>query len=188
MSDLQGIIKPGTRVIVMSTEILIITGPESSGKTTLASQLSNYWKIPLVPEASRDYLKGKNSYQQCDLLEIAKQQDKREQAILSRSPKRIICDTDILVVMIWSEVKYGHCDPWIYTTFENSLRQENSSRVYYLCDCQIPWQADPLRENPHNRDELFNLYLQKIKQYELDYHIVKGERPIRLQQVLDNSK
>jgi nicotinamide riboside kinase len=171
----------------MSTEILVITGPESSGKTTLAVQLANYWKTPLVAEASRDYLKGKGSYQQPDLLEIAKQQHKQEQTVLSLLPERIICDTDLLVIMIWSEVKYGHCDPWIYSTFENSVKQQTLSRYYFLCDSNIPWKADPLRENPHNRDELFDLYLQKLKEYELDYRIVKGEPQERLQLVLDSS-
>lgn len=171
----------------MSTEILVITGPESSGKTTLATQLADHWRTPLVSEASRDYLKGKDSYQQHDLLKIAKQQYTQEQTVLSLLPERIICDTDLLVTMIWSEVKYGHCDPWITSTFENSINQKASSRYYYLCDSNIPWQADPLRENPHNRDELFNLYLQKIEEYELDYRIVKGEPRKRLQQVLDSS-
>jgi nicotinamide riboside kinase len=168
----------------MNTEIIVITGPESSGKTTLASQLSDCWKSPLVPEVARDYLKGKNSYQQHDLLKIAKQQHKQEQTFLSHSPERMVCDTDLLVIMIWSEVKYGHCDPWITTTFENCIEQKTSSRYYYLCDSNIPWQADPLRENPHNRDELFDLYLQKIQEYELDHSIVKGEPRIRLQQAL----
>jgi|TARA_B110000914_G_scaffold157183_1_gene138221 nicotinamide riboside kinase len=171
----------------MSTEILVITGPESSGKTTLAAQLADYWKTPIVAEASRDYLKGQDSYQQRDLLEIAKQQHKQEQTVLSLLPERIICDTDLLVIMIWSEVKYGHCDPWICNTFENSIKKKNSCRHYYLCDSNIPWQADPLRENPHNRDELFDLYLQKLKEYELDYRIVKGEPQERLQLVLDSS-
>jgi nicotinamide riboside kinase len=171
----------------MSTEILVITGPESSGKTTLATQLANYWKTPLVTEASRDYLKEKDSYQQHDLLEIAKQQHKQEQTVLSYLPEKIICDTDLLVIMIWSEVRYGHCDSWIYSTFENSIKKNSFCRHYYLCDSNIPWQADPLRENPHNRDELFDLYLQKLKKYELDYKIVKGEPQQRLQQVLDGS-
>ena len=168
----------------MNTEILVITGPESSGKTTLASQLSDYWKIPLVSEVARDYLNEKDFYQQSDLLEIAKQQHKQELTVLSHLPERIICDTDLLVIMIWSEVKYGHCDPWITTTFENSIKQKNSRRYYYLCDCNIPWQADPLRENPHNRDELFNLYLQKINEYKLNHRVVKGNQRIRLQQAL----
>ncbi|MFT4817430.1 MAG: nicotinamide riboside kinase [Pseudohongiellaceae bacterium] len=171
----------------MSTEILVVTGPESSGKTTLATQLADYWKTPLVAEASRDYLKGRDSYQQHDLLEIAKQQHKQEQIVLSPLPGRMVCDTDLLVIMIWSEVKYQHCDPWITSTFENSINQQTSSRYYFLCDSNIPWQADPLRENPHNRDELFDLYLQKLKEYELDYRIVKGEPQERLQQVLDSS-
>lgn len=168
----------------MSTEILVITGPESSGKTTLATQLSAYWTTPLVPEVSRDYLKDKDSYQQHDLLEIAKQQHKQEQALLAHFPEKIVCDTDLLVIMIWSEVKYGCCDPWITTTFENSIQQQTSSRYYYLCDFNIPWQADPLRENPHNRDELFDLYLQKLKDYKLAHCIVKGEPRVRLQQAL----
>lgn len=168
----------------MSTEILVVTGPESSGKTTLASQLADYWKTPLVHEVSRDYLKGKNSYQQHDLVEIAKQQHNQEQAALSHAPNKIVCDTDLLVIMIWSEVKYGRCDPWITATFENSIKQQASSRYYYLCDFNIPWQADPLRENPHNRDELFNLYLQKLIAYELAHSIVKGEPEVRLQQAL----
>ncbi len=171
----------------MSTEILVTTGPESSGKTTLAHQLSNYWKQPLVPEASRDYLEGRESYQQQDLLEIAKQQHRQEQLALSHYPQRIICDTDLLVIMIWSEVKYGCCDSWIVNTFENSIKQRTSTRYYFLCDFNIPWEADQLRENPHNRNELFDLYLQKLKEYELDHSVVKGEPKERLQQALNYS-
>ena len=179
--------KHGIRVIVMSAEILVITGPESSGKTTLAKQLADYWKAPLVPEVVRDYLRERESYQQHDLLEIAKQQYRREQILLANCPEKVICDTDLLVIMIWSEVKYGRCDPWIYTTFENSIKQQTSSRYYYLCDSKIPWQADPLRENPHNRDKLFNLYLLKLKEYELDHCIIKGEPQERLQQAINSS-
>jgi len=172
----------------MSTKIIVITGPESSGKTTLASQLSDYWKMPLVSEVARDYLQEKESYRQHDLLEIAKQQHNQEQTLLCKSPDRIICDTDLLVIMIWSEVKYGNCDPWIVSTFETSVKQKKIPRLYYLCDFQIPWQADRLRENPDNRDELFDLYLQKLQKYDLDYSIVKGQPKTRLQQVLKNSK
>ncbi len=171
----------------MNTEILVITGPESSGKTTLASQLADYWKAPLVTEVSRDYLKDKGSYQQHDLLEIAKQQHRQEQALLSHLPEKLVCDTDLLVVMIWSEVKYGRCDPWIYSTFENSIKQQSSTRYYYLCDPNIPWQADPLRENPLNRDELFDMYLQKLKDYELAHSIVKGGPQERLKQALSGT-
>ena len=64
----------GLRVIAMTNEIVVITGPESCGKTTLARQLAERWRAPLVNEAARDYLQGKDSYQKSDLLEIAKLQ------------------------------------------------------------------------------------------------------------------
>ena len=61
----------------MSSKVIVITGPESSGKTTLANQLSGYWKTPLDPEIIGDYLREKNSYQQQDLFEIAKDEQAR---------------------------------------------------------------------------------------------------------------
>ena len=89
----------------MSTAIIVMTGPESSGKTTLATHLAGYYKAPLISEVARDYLAGKNSYEKSDLLEIAKLQYQEERRVVARRPKKIICDTDLLVVMIWSEVK-----------------------------------------------------------------------------------
>jgi nicotinamide riboside kinase len=56
-----------------------------------------------------------------------------------------------------------------------------------LCDYKIPWEADPLRENPDNRDELFELYVKKIEEYELRYSLVEGEPQERLQQALHSS-
>lgn len=171
----------------MSNEVIVLTGPESSGKTTLANQLAEYWQAPLVQEASRNYLQHKTAYQQHDLLEIAKLQYQQELKALANCSGKIVCDTDLLVIIIWSEVKYGQCDSWIYEMFEKSIRQESVSRYYYLCDFNIPWQEDPLRENPDNRDELFELYLQKIKDYKLSYNIVQGNPKERLLQVLNAS-
>ncbi|MDP4941209.1 MAG: ATP-binding protein [OM182 bacterium] len=168
----------------MQTEVIVITGPESSGKTTLAAQLSAHWNFPCVAEVARSYLADKISYQQTDLLKIAQKQYKRELATLSKKPSRIVCDTDLLVIMIWSEVKYGDCDPWIYETFEKSLSEQSTNRGYFLCDSNIPWQADSLRENPNNRNELFKLYLQKLKKYELSFTIVKGDPKQRFEQVV----
>jgi len=169
----------------MQTEVIVITGPESSGKTTLAAQLSAHWNSPCVAEVARSYLADKISYQQTDLLKIAQNQYEKELAILSRKPSRIVCDTDLLVIMIWSEVKYGNCDPWIYETFEKSLSERSTTRGYFLCDSNIPWQADPQRENPNNRNELFELYLQKLKGYELSYTIVEGNPKQRFEQVIN---
>ena len=178
----------GLRVIVMSNEIVVITGPESCGKTTLARQLADRWETPLVKEVARDYLQGKDSYQKSDLLKIAKLQYAMEQESTASSPDKLVCDTDLLVILVWSEVKYGSCDPWICETFEKCLNQKPFTRHYVLCDPKIPWQPDRLRENPHNRDELFAFYLKKLTDYKLSYSIVKGEPHERLKQVVERLK
>ena len=178
----------GLSVIVMNSEIVVITGPECSGKTTLASQLAERWKAPLVKEVARDYLQGKDSYQKSDLLKIAKLQYVTEQDRAASSTEKLLCDTDLLVILIWSEDKYGGCDPWIYETFEHCFNQKSSTRHYILCDPNIPWQPDRLRENSHNRDELFAIYLKKLTDYKLSYSIVKGEPHERLRQVVERLK
>ena len=181
-------IRHGVRVIEMIKEIVVVTGPESCGKTTLARQLADRWEAPLVNEAARDYLKNKDSYQESDLLKIAKLQNATEQEKTVLSTDKLVCDTDLLVILIWSEVKYGKCDPWIRETFENCFNKKTLTRYYILCDPKIPWQQDRLRENPHNRDELFDMYIKKLTDYKLNYSVVSGRPQERLRQTLDRFK
>lgn len=168
------------------TQIWVTTGPESTGKTTLATQLSDLLRAPLVTEVAREYLGAKYradpgfSYQQHDLLTIAREQHQQEAALLAHAPQAIVCDTDLLVLMIWSDVRYGACDPWISTTFETSLATTN--RTYLLCDHHIPWQSDPLREHPDERANLFGRYLQKLQDYGATYLISEGSPNARLAQ------
>ncbi len=168
------------------TQIHVLTGPESSGKTTLASTLANYWSAPLLLEQSRIYLEDKASdspfdYQQSDLLAIAKQQTLKEQEVLMQQPEHLICDTDLLVLIVWSEVKFGSCDQWILEQFKQEL--DASPRHYILCDWQILWKSDPLRENPEDRETLFRLHQKKMKDYKIDYTAVSGSNMQRFTQV-----
>lgn len=168
------------------TQIHVLTGPESSGKTTLASTLANYWSVPLLSEQARIYLDDKTGnsnfvYQQSDILAIAKQHVSKEYEALINRPEQLICDTDLLVLIVWSEVKFGSCDTWILKQFNQSLRE--NSRHYILCDWQIPWEPDPLRENPKNREELFRLYQAKLEDYGIAYTAVSGSNMQRFKQV-----
>jgi nicotinamide riboside kinase len=148
-----------------------------------------------VSEASRDYLDQKLSvdgnfrYDESHLLEIASQQDSAEQLTLAGSPDRVICDTDLLVMIIWSEVRFGQCHPLILETF--ARRIDMRDRHYLLCDCDIPWQPDPLRESADSRPELFALYQQKLDYFELPYTVMRGDQPSRLKhalEVLENTR
>ncbi|MES2603856.1 MAG: ATP-binding protein [Pseudomonadota bacterium] len=167
------------------THFLITTGAESSGKTTLATQLADVLQAPLVSEASRDYLNALYSrqpgyqYREEELLAIARLQHEREQQALKASPPLIVCDTDLLVIIVWSEVKFGRVDPWITNTLLASLQQ--NPRSYFLCDPEIPWQADPLREHPQQRPMLFERYRAKLAQYQCRHAHVSGDEASRLQ-------
>ncbi len=157
-----------------------ITGPESTGKTWLAKKLAGYYNTVWVAEYAREYLQQNGSnYSYNDILEIAKGQKTREEQLLLQAKKVLFSDTDPLVTKIWSEVVFGKCDPWI----ENEI-QNNPYDLYLLCYPDIPWEPDPLRENPDNRLGLFELYLKELSNRKLNYRIVEGEGEQRFQTAL----
>ena len=152
---------------------IIVTGPESSGKTTLCKSLSEHLNIPFIEEFSREYLnKQSGNYTQSDLIRIAKEQLLKEQI----NEEILICDTDLITIKIWSEYKYGSCDNWILEQIE---KQKNENRFYLLCKPDIPWKADPLRENPANRETLFEIYKEELEKLKHNYFTVKGDERIK---------
>ncbi len=152
-----------------SSLIICLTGPESTGKSTLAKELANEFSAPLVPEVARDYLTGKVGYRKEDVLEIAQLQLAAEQAVLATAPRIMICDTDLLVLRIWWEEKYGSLDPWL----REALR-ERSHRNYLLTVPDLPWEPDSLRDAPHDRERLFTRYQQALAEDGFPYVEVCG--------------
>jgi nicotinamide riboside kinase len=145
---------------------IIVTGPESSGKTTLCNALSKHFNLPFPEEFARDYIdKLIRDYNKEDLLSIAKGQLKSEQ-------NTQLLDTDLITIKIWSNYKYGNCDKWILDEIE---KQKSENRFYLLCTPDIPWEADTQRESPNNREKLFELYKEEIASLGHDYFIVEGE-------------
>ena len=145
---------------------IIVTGPESSGKTTLCNSLSKHFNLPFSKEYAREYLATlKRDYNPDDLLKIAKGQLQTENGLQ-------LLDTDLITLKIWSKYKYGSCDKWILEQIET---QKSEKRFYLLCSPDIPWQADKQRENPNNREELFEIYKQELGNLEHNYFIVEGE-------------
>ena len=150
---------------------IIIIGPESSGKTTLCKQLSEHFKTFFIREYARYYINNLDrDYNKKDLLEIAKGQLKLEKN--NKNEKLIFCDTDIITIKIWSEYKYGNCHPFILKQIE---KQKSEGRIYLLCKPDIRWEVDSQRENPNNREELFEIYKSELKKLEVDYFVVYGK-------------
>jgi nicotinamide riboside kinase len=145
---------------------IIITGPESSGKTTLCKALSKHFNLPFSKEYARGYLDELDrDYIIDDLLTIAKGQLQSE--ISSQ-----LLDTDLITIKIWSEYKYGSCDKWIIDKIE---KQKTEKRFYFLCSPDIAWHADNQRENPNDRAEIFKIYKQELENLGHDYFIVEGK-------------
>ncbi len=161
---------------------VVIIGPESTGKSTLTSALAEHFAAPAVPEYAREYLiKRGGRYVQADLLEIAKGQMALEDQLAYRADDWLFCDTDLHVVKVWSEHKYGTCDPWILHQIK-----ERPYDTYLVTDIDMPWEADPLREHPDPkmRQYFFDLYVKLVKQTDKPYQIISGTVEERLAQAI----
>jgi nicotinamide riboside kinase len=153
---------------------IIVTGPESSGKTTLSKSLSEHLNSKLVNEFARDYLLNKNNtYNFKNLLEIAQNQYKLE----NKKSKIIVCDTDLLTIKIWSEHKFGKCDGWI---LDKINAQKKEQRIYLLCKPDLKWEYDPQRENELDRDKIFNIYKKELKILGHKFCIIEGDNRLNL--------
>ena len=158
---------------------IAFTGPESTGKTSLSMLVAETFKGVYIPEYSRSFLEKTNGfYEEQDLVTIALGQCEALQNVLISGNHLLVSDTDMTVMKVWSQFKYGRVSPVI-----EQLYQEESFDHLFLCDTDIPWEEDPLREHPESRDELFALYLEMIQAKTKNFTIVKGSLGERLSQV-----
>jgi len=158
---------------------IIVTGPESSGKTTLAEGLARQLPGLYVPEYSRPILMlTGNRYEESDLVEIAHRQLSLERAGEGLDPTWLICDTSMLVMKIWSEFMFGRVDTSIELAFVT-----NQVDLYVLCKPLGQWTPDPLRNDEHNRETLFGMYQNALDLSGKPYLIVEDlalEKRIKL--------
>ena len=136
---------------------IVIIGPESTGKSTLTEQLAIHYKTTWCPEFAREYLSenGKD-YSFEDLLNVARGQLVLEDSLLGKASNNLyFIDTDMYVMKVWCEVAFNNCHTWIL--------KQIAARKYdliLLCDTDLPWIKDELREYPDLafRQKLFKMY------------------------------
>ncbi len=147
-----------------------VVGPESTGKTTLCEQLASHYGVAWVPEYAREYLDRLG--RPCtadDILVIAREQHRREQEMAARGGKVLFSDTESLVTAIWFTDKFGLPPPWF-----DEVLSSHAHDLYLLTAPDLPWQADPLREDPHRLDYLFGLYRNALNTRRLSYRVIRG--------------
>jgi nicotinamide riboside kinase len=149
---------------------IAVTGPESTGKTVLAEQLSSHLNGVLIAEYARDYLDQlRRPYTPIDVVNIGKEQFRRIIEASEMETPAMVADTELLVISIWLQFKYGLTDPDI-----EEMLQAQPFDIYLLCDTDLPWEEDPLRENPNEREALFALYQNRLNALRVPYRIVSG--------------
>jgi len=160
--------------------LIVLTGPESSGKTALARALQSHFSVPGVEEAARAYLQDRVAYLPSDLRRIALQQLDWERQVSSAAAQAgqaawSIADTDLQVLYIWWQEKFGPAPAWLCDAYAAL-----TPRHYLLCRPDIAWAADPLRENPHDRERLFELYRTDLERRGLAFSEISGEGALRV--------
>ncbi|MCC7501046.1 MAG: ATP-binding protein [Flavobacteriales bacterium] len=153
---------------------IAVVGPESSGKTNMCEALALEFGCIWVKEYARAHLEERGpEYTEPDLLNIAKGQLLAESEAIALAERQrvdlIICDTDMITIRIWSEEVFGRCAPELI-----ALSEQRHYDHWLLCRPDIPWESDPLRENPHDRDRLFDVYEAELKKLGKPCTIIEG--------------
>ena len=166
----------------MDRQVVVVTGPESSGKSQLCKDLSKALQVPTVPEYARIYLESVgpdydyNSLREIYAGHILYQAKALEE---NRSPL-IILDTDSINFIIWSIRAFNR----VPTEAMEQLKRESHYR-YLICKPDLEWEEDPLRENPHDRVEIMSEHQQLIQDLNRPHAFVEGQKKERLNNALD---
>ena len=166
---------------------IVVLGPESTGKSTLCDALSKHYQTIWCEEYAREYLsKNGTEYTYENLLTIAEGQIANEelatQKAIQENMSHLIIDTDMYVMKVWCEYVFNNCHPFILDQI--SKRQY---AAYLLCDIDLPWTADEMREYPDEqpRKELFALYKELLMNQNTPWGIVSGTGEERIKNAID---
>jgi NadR type nicotinamide-nucleotide adenylyltransferase len=160
---------------------VVLTGPESVGKSVLAEQLATHFQTNFVEEYGRTYCEkvGNDDLTTLDFAHIAAGQLTLEDEAALSSNRILFCDTDLVVTQIWAEVFIGNAPRWIYEI--NHLRQYD---LFILLKPDIPWVDDGTRAYRDIRPWQFERLQEELESRNLPYRIVEGDFATRKAQAI----
>ena len=159
---------------------IAVIGPESTGKSTLCEQLALQFQTEWVPEFARNYLlEIRRPYTYEDLLYIAEGQVQVEDRMVnSVKSEFVFIDTEMYVMKVWCEYVFKKCHPFVLDEIV-----KRSYDAYLLCNTDLPWVADELREYPdlESRERLYHMYKDLMINQTTPWIDITGNYTERLQ-------
>lgn len=147
-----------------------ITGPESTGKSSLCKALANHYNTLWVPEYAREYCESiGRDYVEADIVAIAKRQLELEDEYAKQANRFLFIDTDLTVPVIWGLHKYSRNDSWLTKKYQNHIYP-----LVLLTNIDLPWEYDPLREYPDQRSFFFSWFDELLNKQKANFHLVSG--------------
>jgi NadR type nicotinamide-nucleotide adenylyltransferase len=176
---------------------IVVLGPESTGKSTLCAQLAEHYKTEWVKEYAREYLMANGTnYTFENLLDIAKGQLALEDKTIAdltsqpgiagqfenKNTVPVFIDTDMHVLKVWCEFVFGQCHHWILNQIV-----DRKYDLYLLCDIDLPWVKDELREYPDlvTREKLYHHYKDIMVNQHFPWINISGNYEDRFQKAID---
>ena len=154
---------------------VVLTGSESSGKTTLARALAAHYGAPCSEEFVRAFAARKGAIDFSDHGPIARGQMAAEDAAIARATEVVFLDTDLVSTVVYCEHYFGRSPDWIVA---EALRRAGD--LYLLLKPDVPWAADGIRDRGDRRDEMHALFRAKLEALALPFVEIGGDADARL--------
>ena len=163
---------------------IVLFGPESTGKTTLARALAEHYHTEWVPEYMRTYLQRKwdERRETCspeDLRPIAQGQMADENRLTAQANGLLFLDTNLLELQVYAEAYYGRAEAWLQEAAAGTRYD-----LYFLTYIDTPWEPDDLRDKPHEREPMFERFRRALETKNLPYIVLRGNKETRLKKAI----
>ena len=156
---------------------VVLTCSESTGKSTMAAELARRYVVPLVPEFVRGFAEARGGVIEfADHGPIAHGQMAIEDAYVAKGGELLVQDTDLLSTVVYCRHYFGRCPEWI-----EAAAAARRPDLYLLCEIDVPWTADGVRDRGERRDEMQTLFRDEVRASGVRVVTLDGDHARRLE-------